>query len=165
MGFFKNYRQRRLSLTGPESLATLSAIERFFQGGRNWTQGAYHRLNGNKCLVGAAQSMRQGAIDDARYWIRQAIVERHPGYAWLPAMQIEAFNDSHSFAEVARVIERAKELASASAQPPAHASPAPVAEILPPLPRPALTHQPGNERPTIKLTLADLERVAVKRRD
>ena len=152
MGFFKNYRQRRLSLTGPESLATLAAIERFFQGGRNWTQGAYHRLNGDKCIVGAAQSMRVGAIDDARYWIRQAIVELHPGYRWLPVMQIEAFNDSHSFAEVAEVIDRAKQLARA-------------AQFSPPPQRPALTYQPEEARPVVELDLADLERVAVRRRE
>jgi len=162
MGFFRNYRQRRVSLTGPESVATLSAIERFFQGGRNWTRGAYHRMNGNKCLVGAAQSVPVGAINDARYWLRQAIVELHPGFAWLPVMQIESFNDSHSFREVAEVIERAKELALASAR--QSSASAPAAEILPPS-RPALTYQPESERQTIKLTTADLERVAVKRRD
>ena len=71
-------------------------------------------------------------------------------------MQIEAFNDNHSFAEVAAVIERAKQLARGAArQVPA---PAPAAEILPPLQRPALTHQPESERPTITVTLADLER-------
>ena len=96
MGFCKDYWQRRVSRTTPESLATLSAIEWLLQGGKNWTQGVYHALNGKKCLVGAEQTVRQGAINDARYWLRQAIVELHPGYAWLPVMQIEAFNDSDS---------------------------------------------------------------------
>jgi hypothetical protein len=161
MGFFTNYRQRRLSLTGPETVATLSAMERFFQGGRNWTQGAYHRLNGTKCLVGAAHSARVGPINDAQYYLSQAIAELHPGFAWLPVMRIEAFNDSRlSFSEVAAVIERAKQLAAGAAR-----QSAPALEILPALNRPALTHQPESERPTIKLTMADLERVAVKRRD
>jgi hypothetical protein len=158
MGFFRNYRQRRVSLTGPESVATLAAIERFFQGGRNWTRGAYHRMNGKKCVVGAVQSVSGGQLEDARYWIRQAILERHPGYAWLPVMQIESFNDSHSFAEVAEVIARAKQLALASMR----QSSAP--QILPPPRRPALTHQPESERPTIDLTLTDIERLLVKRR-
>ena len=149
MGFFKNYRQRRVSLTGPESVATLSAIERFFQGGRNWTQGAYHRMNGQKCLVGAVQSVRQGSIEDARHHLRQAIAELYPGWS-LPGMQIENFNDSHSFREVAAVIERAKQLALGAAR---------QSSAIPPQ-RPALTHQP-----IIKLAMADLERVAVKRRD
>lgn len=156
MGFLKNYRQRRVSLTGPESVATLTAIERLFQGGRNWTQGAYHRGDGSKCLVGAVQSVRSSAVDDARYHLRRAIAELYPG--WSPVMQIESFNDSHSFAEVARVIERAKELAMGSARQSS------AAEILPP--RPALTYQPEDEqRPVVKVSMADLERVAVKRRD
>jgi hypothetical protein len=158
MGFFRDYRQRRVSLTGPESVATLTAIARFFQDGRNWTQGAYHRLNGNKCLVGAAQSVRQGAIDDAQYYLRQAITELYPGWH-LPGMQIESFNDSHSFAEVAEVIERAKQLALAAARP-AHVPSAP--QILPPPSRPALAHQP--EDSVVRVTMADLERVAAKPR-
>jgi hypothetical protein len=153
-GFFKNYRQRRVSVTGPESIATLSAIERFFEGGKYWTQGAYHRLDGTKCLVGAAQSVRTAAIADARYWVGRAIAERYP--YWVPFGQIEAFNDTHSFAEVAEVIERAKQLAAA------RQSPAPAAEIPPPS-RAALTYQP-EERVEI-ITMADLERVAVPRRD
>jgi hypothetical protein len=158
MGFFRDYRQRRVSLTGPESVATLNAIEWFFQGGRNWTQGAYHRLNGNKCLVGAVQAKRQGAIEDARYWLRQAIVDLHPAYRWLPVMQIEAFNDSHSFAEVARVIERAKELATGATRQ------SPVAELPPPQRRPALAYQPQEQVKVIGV--ADMERVALpKRRD
>ena len=75
MGFFKDYRETRARLTAAESIATLSAMERFFRGGRNWTQGAYHRMNGNKCLVGAAQAVPVGAINDARYWLRCAIVD------------------------------------------------------------------------------------------
>jgi hypothetical protein len=104
--------------------------------------------------------VRAAPIDDARYWLKRAIAERYPG--WLPFGEIgviESFNDSHSFAEVAAVIERAKQLASAPARqlPP----PAPVAQILPPAARPALTYQP-QERVEI-VTMSDLERVAVKR--
>jgi hypothetical protein len=151
MGFWKNYRQRRVSLTGPESIETLSAMEWFFQGGENWTKGAYHRRDGSKCLVGAAQSMRTAAIEDARYWVRQAIAERQGAPVGL--MGIEGFNDSRgSYTEIAAVLARAKQLAAA------RQSPAPVAEILPP-DRLALTHQPESELPTIKVTLADLERV------
>jgi hypothetical protein len=42
-------------------------MEDFFQGGQNWTQGVYHRPNGTKCLVGAANHVRESAIDDAKY--------------------------------------------------------------------------------------------------
>jgi hypothetical protein len=156
MGFLKNYWQRRVSLTGPESVATLTAIERFFQGGKNWTQGVYHAGDGRKCMVGAVQSTRAAPIEDARYWLRQAIAERHP--YWLPVMEIERFNDTHSFAEVAQVIERAKQLAMGAAR----QSSAP--QILPPSSRPALTHQPEQDQGrAVKVTIADLERVAVKR--
>ena len=109
-------------------------------------------MNGKKCLVGAVQSVRGGHLEDARYWIRQAIVERHPDLAWLPVMHIEWFNDSHSFAEVAAVIARAKQLALAAARQP---------EILPPH-RPALTYQPESGS-TIGITLTDAERLPVKR--
>lgn len=153
MGFWKDYWQRRVTLTGPESLATLASIERFFEGGRNWTQGAYHRTNGQKCIVGAVQAARHSAIEDARFWIRQAIIERHPRYASLPAMQIEAFNDTHSFAEVAAVIARAKQLALAAARQSSRQS---APQIMPQ--RPALTHEP-------QITVLDLTPYAVAARD
>ena len=135
MGFIKNYRQRRVSLTALDTVATLSAMERFFQGGSNWTRWAYHRANGSKCLVGAAQSMRQGPINDARYWLRQAIAERAPVAGMLG---IEWFNDTRrSYSEVAEVLARAKQLAAQHQAPtPAPVRrlppPAPVMEILPP---------------------------------
>jgi hypothetical protein len=160
MGFFSDYRQRRLALMGPESVATIEAIERFFDGGRNWTRFAYHWW-GKKCVVGALQSMQGGQPEDARYWIRQAIRQLYPGSS-LPIMQIESFNDSHSYDEVAAVIARAKQLALAATWEVRQARAAPAAEILPPRRRPALTHQP--ERPVDVITLADMERVAVKRK-
>ena len=158
MGFWKDYWERRVTLTASDSVATLSAMERFFQDGRNWTRGAYHNhLTGSKCLVGAAQAMKQGAIEDARYWLRQAILERHPGLAWLPVMTIEAFNDSRlSFDEIAAVIARAKELAIQHYRQ-AHAPPAPVRL----LPAPA----PVVEIPLGAVDILPPERVAVKRRD
>jgi len=156
MGFREDYRQRRISRTGPESIATLSAMERFFgKRGEHWTQDAYHRGDGTKCLVGAARSMRAAAIEDALYWVRLAIGELHPD--WLPFGQIEDFNDSRaSYTEIAEVIARAKQLAAA------HSQASPAAEIQPPS-RAALTHQPS-ERVEI-VTMADLERVAVRRRE
>jgi hypothetical protein len=146
-----------VSLTGPESIATLSAMERYFgKDGKNWTQDAYHRGDGTKCLVGAARSMRAAAIEDALYWVRLSIGELHPD--WLPFGQIEDFNDSRaSYTEIAEVIARAKQLAAA------HSQASRAAEILPPPSRAALTHQP-QERIEI-ITMADLERVAVRRRD
>src|SRR5271165_4786300 len=129
MGFLDDYRARRVTLTSRESVQTLTAMERLFQGGKNWTQGAYHRLNGQKCLVGAAQSVNVVPIEDARYWLKQAIAERGGGTT------IEEFNDTRaSYREIAEVLARAKQLAAAHALQVS----APVAQILPPPPRPAL---------------------------
>ena len=149
MGFLsKGYWQRRVSLTGPESIKTLEGMERFFRDGKNWTQGAYHRPDGTKCLVGAAQSVHVMPVEDARYWLLQAVAER--GFT-----SIESFNDSRaSYSEIAEILARAKQLAAAHSQ----QGPAPAAQNLPP--RPALAYQP-EERVEV-ITMADMERVAVK---
>ena len=153
MGWFNDYRQRRLGHTGVDTVNTLSAMEWYFgQGGRNWTRGEYHGADGTKCLVGAAQAMKQGAIEDARYWIRQAIAERGGLIGVIGS--IELFNDTRvSFREIAEVLARAKELATA------HARQAP-----PPLsPRPPmLQYQPQDN--VVRLTMADLQRVAVPKK-
>lgn len=156
MVFFKKYRETRISLTGPESIKTLSAMERFFQNGKNWTQGTYHRGDGTKCLVGAAQTVNAAPIDDARYWLQQAIAERGE----LGGGGIEGFNDSrYSYSQIAEVLARAKQLAADHSRQRA----APVAQILPPAARPALAYQPQDRVEIV--TMNDLERVAVKRRE
>jgi len=127
MGFFENYRQRRLELTGRESAETLGLMQDYFQDGANWTQQMYENANGARCLVGAANHVRVSSVDDAKHWLRLAIAEVAPGVAC-----IEDFNDTRrTYDEVAAVIERARQLAAQSfarALPP----PAPVVEILPP---------------------------------
>jgi hypothetical protein len=150
MAFFKKYRETRIRLTGPESIKTLSAMERFFQNGKNWTQGTYHRTNGTKCLVGAAQTVNAAPIDDARHWLQQAIAERGE----LGLGGIEGFNDSRlSYSQIAEVLARAKELAAQHSR--QRAAPA--------VARPALAYQPQDHVEII--TMKDLERVAVKRRE
>jgi hypothetical protein len=150
---FKKYQQTRARLTAPESHATLDAMERFFQGGANWVQGAYH-WRGKACLVGAAQSVHVAPVDSAQHYLRLALAES--GHYAGP-MGIEAFNDSRaSYSEVAALVARAKELAAANS--PQRT----VGQILPPRSRPALTYQPGEQVKVI--TLADMERVASKRR-
>ncbi|MGD0107361.1 MAG: hypothetical protein ABSC06_25480 [Rhodopila sp.] len=122
-----DYRQRRAQLTGPESIATLEHMEDHFQDGANWTQHMYENASGARCLVAAANHVRVSPVDDAKHWIRMAIGEVAPGVA-----RIEDFNDTRStYAEVAAVIERAKQLAAQSVAR-ALPAPAPVAEILPP---------------------------------
>src|SRR6185437_7348240 len=108
MSFFDNFRQARAGLTGAESVATLEYMEDFFHNGANWTQNTYHAPNGTKCLVAAADYARVSPVDDAKYWLRQAIAEREPGMR-----TIEEFNDTrHSYGEIAAVIQRAKQLAA-----------------------------------------------------
>jgi hypothetical protein len=150
-------------------LGSLSAMERFFRGGKRWGKGMYHNNeNRTKCLVGAVTSVRASsgnsswvptdAIAAARHYIEQAIVERG-GRRWGDAWVIQTFNDSQpSYHEIAAVIARAKQMATADLRP----APSPLPETLGPWSRPALTYQPG-ERVEI-ITMADLERVAVKRR-
>ena len=70
---------------------------------------------------------------------------------------IERRRQSAQFNEV---IERAKQLALASIR-----QSSPVVELLPPPGRPALTHQPEREGPTITVTLHEREQVPVKRGD
>lgn len=109
MSFFESWKKTRLSLTGAESIATLDAMEEFFQGGTNWTQGAYNRPDGTKCLVGAANHVRISRLDEAKHFLRAAIAERVPGLT-----EIEGFNDTRqSYGEISDVIARAKQLATA----------------------------------------------------
>ena len=90
MSFFDDFRKARASLTGRESIATLNyMLEYFGDDGENWTPRVYSAANGARCLVGAADYARVSAVDDAKYWLRQAIAEREPHLR-----TIEQFNDS-----------------------------------------------------------------------
>jgi len=112
MGFFDSKQKRRVSLTGRESMATLDHMADFFEGGANWTQHAYNRSNGTKCLVGAANHVRVSSVDDAKYWLRQAIAEQGGGAGF---MAIEGFNDTRgSYGEIEAVLARAKQLAASA---------------------------------------------------
>jgi hypothetical protein len=144
MGFRSSYWKTRLALTGPQSVETLTAMQGFFRGGAYWTQGDYHRSNGQKCLVGAADHVRASSVDTAKFWLEQAIAEKTGGGG------IEGFNDSRrSYSEIAEVVARARQLAVEY-----HAQQAPA--------RPALTYQPEeDQRPVVEVTMADLERVAL----
>jgi hypothetical protein len=149
MGFRDSYRKTMLTLTGPDSVAALNGMERFFADGAKWTRGAYHRWDGTKCLVGAANHVQLAAglkLSDPKYWIRRAIAERQGVVS--PVLGIEGFNDSRaSYSEIAQVLTRAKQLALEHK---AQQTPA----------RPALSYQPEE---VVTITLADMERVAVKR--
>jgi hypothetical protein len=147
MGFFDDFRRERAKLTGPESVATLDYMEDFLHGGEGWAQGVYTSQNGTRCLVAAADYARSSKVDDAKYFLRQAIAERAP-----QMRTIEQFNDSRqSFAEIEAVIRRARELARQAQLPvprPVAALPAPVTgEILPPgRPAPVMRETPRPPR-------------------
>lgn len=143
---------------------TIDAMERKFRGGYGWGRYMLHNpVNGKMCLMGAVGSVR--ATDGNRSWVpaeeiaaatcclRQAVRER--GFE-----QVENFNDSRLFyGQIADVMNRAKQLAMMWY---ARALPAPAPQIAPPAsPYPALTYQP-QERVEV-ITLADMERVALKR--
>jgi hypothetical protein len=143
MSIADTYRQRLRNHTTRESMDTLAYMRDFFGNGANWTQGVYHGPDGRKCIVGAADHVRVSSLDNAKYWLLRAIAETAPGIT-----SIEQFNDTRSdYAEVARVIARAEQLATAARLPapspvmPVRALPAPLpvleGEILPPV-QPAL---------------------------
>jgi hypothetical protein len=110
VAIFEAYRQRRANLSTSESVATLTYMEDYLRGGENWAQDVY-RQGDARCLVGAAEYARVSSIDDAKHWLRQAIAERTGGQV----ATIEEFNDSQSsFGEIAAVVSRAKQLATAN---------------------------------------------------
>jgi hypothetical protein len=113
LSYLKGYRDTLVALTRRESVQTLSDMEQFLQGGRNWAQGVYHASNGSACLVGAARSVRKAPIDAAQTLLKEAIAERGK---WSGVLGIELFNDTHSFGDVAAVLARAKELATERAR-------------------------------------------------
>ena len=145
MGFRSSYWKTRLALTGPESVETLRAMQGYFRGGAKWIQGVYHAADGQKCLVGAADHLRASSVDNAKFWLEQAISEKLGRRS-----SIESFNDSRrSYREIAEVVARARQLAVEY-----HAQQAPT--------RQALTYQPEEDQsPVIEVTVADLERVAL----
>ena len=92
----------------------LFLAERSFAKGRAWAQGVYESGDG-RCLVGALRAMRTAhgiSGDRSDELLRVAIAERQ-GVA---TRSIEDFNDSRrSYADVAAVLRRARQLAHHSA--------------------------------------------------
>jgi len=163
MSIKDSFRKRMQTLTGRESVAALKAMENHLQGGAKWTQGAYERGDGSKCLVGAANYVQRttgNKLADPKYWIGRAIAERQGGVV-SPILGIESFNDSRgSYHEIAGVLGRAKELAAGAQLPasrPAPALPPPVAgEILPPV---------QHEAVPVMIDVTPRARVPARRRD
>src|SRR5580658_4925988 len=103
MGFIKGLLRGRAEthavLSAADGTRMMALLENFFRGGTKWTQGAYHRLDGTKCLVGAINHLRRHEAlshDQAEAWIKLAISEQSPGGPPPAGIVIESFNDSRS---------------------------------------------------------------------
>jgi hypothetical protein len=128
-----------MTVNGQSVVLTIMAMEQYFRGGRRWGTGMLHNpLNGNKCLMGAVQSVRLSTgngssrvpseeIAAATECVQQAVRERG-------GSSIPAFNDSRpSYHDIQQVLNRAKQLAMMR-----------YAQQLPPPPqsRPAMPYRP-----------------------
>jgi hypothetical protein len=146
MGFREGYRRRMDQLTAKDSAAALRGMQYYFADGARWITGAYQTRDG-KCLVGAANHVERTSaglkLSDAKHWIRRAIAERQGAVS--PVLGIEMFNDSRaSYAEIAEVLTRARQLALENGQ----------------QARPALTYQPQEDhRPVLDLARSEFEEV------
>jgi len=92
-----------------ESIAALDHLAALFDGGRRWLRNKECDEKGRFCLRGGIAHIAAG--DYVGYYLRVAIRELAG-----PSMTIPAYNDSApSFASIAYVISRARELAVADA--------------------------------------------------
>jgi hypothetical protein len=176
-----------MTVSAQSVVLTIEAMEQYFRGGRRWGTGMLHNpLNGNKCLLGAVQSVRLSTgngssrvpseeIAAATECIAQAVRERG-------GSSIPAFNDSRpSYHDIQQVLNRAKQLAmmryaqqlplpqSRPAMPyrpePDHAvrSSSSVPQVpLSRTPRPAMPYRPEPDN-TAPLTMENLEWAAARR--
>jgi hypothetical protein len=149
-----------MTVSAESVVQALEAMERYFRGGFGWSKYALHEpATGKKCLMGAVTSVH--ATDGNRSWVpheaiaaatqclRHAVRER--GFH-----HVETFNDTRLFyGQIAALMARAKQIAMMSY---ARALPAPAPQVMPV--RPALTYQ---QEQVVTVTIADMERVAVKR--
>jgi hypothetical protein len=124
--------RRKMTVLARSVVQTIEAMEQYFRSGTRWGRFSLHNpLNGNKCLLGAVQSVRlstgNGAsqvpseeIAAATQCIQRAVAER--GWKSIPD-----FNDSRIFySQIQQVLNRAKQLAMVTYR---QTPPAPVAEI------------------------------------
>jgi len=92
-----------------ETIAALDHLAALFDGGRRWLRNKECDEKGRFCLRGGIAHIAAG--DYVGYYLRVAIRELAG-----PSMTIPAYNDSApSFASIAYVISRARELAVADA--------------------------------------------------
>jgi hypothetical protein len=101
---------RALRESAGETIAALDQLAELFDGGRRWLRHKECDEKGRFCLRGGIAHIAAG--DCVGYYLRVAIRE----FAG-PSMTIPAYNDhAPSFASIAYVISRARELAEADAR-------------------------------------------------
>jgi hypothetical protein len=92
-----------------ETIAALDHLAALFEGGKRWIRKKERDGKGRFCLRGGAAHIAAG--DYVRYYLKLAIRELAG-----PSMTIPTYNDNApSFASIAYVISRARELAAAEA--------------------------------------------------
>jgi hypothetical protein len=92
-----------------ETVAALDRLAALFEGGRRWIRKKECDEKGRFCLRGGMDHIAAG--DDVRYYMKLAVRELAG-----PSMTIPVYNDNAlSFACMAYVISRARELASVEA--------------------------------------------------
>jgi hypothetical protein len=98
-----------LSESARETIAALDQLAALFEGGKRWIRKKEFDGKGGFCLRGGTAHIAAG--DYVRYYLKLAIRELAG-----PSMTIPTYNDNApSFASIAYVISRARELAAAEA--------------------------------------------------
>jgi hypothetical protein len=99
-----------LSGSAGETITALDQLAALFDGGRRWIRNKECDQKGRFCLRGGVAHIAAG--DYVSYYLRAAIRELAG-----PSMTIPAYNDSApSFASIAYVISRAREMAEVDGQ-------------------------------------------------
>jgi hypothetical protein len=108
-----------------QSLTILGMLEPIFAGGARWARRTYCAPDGKRCLLAAVDHARYetGATDDrAAEYLAVAINLRQlsralPPLGDTPTVTVMGFNDAfrRSYAEVAEIVTKAKELAAIDA--------------------------------------------------
>jgi hypothetical protein len=105
-----------------QSALVLEAVEFFFEDGAKWNPRMFTSRDGARCLLGAIRFVRQQiacASDRAPLYLVRAIHPARPDFLRSdPQPVIFRFNDAsgRTYAEVAAVVRKAKELAEADAR-------------------------------------------------
>jgi hypothetical protein len=107
-----------------QSALVLDMVEFFFQGGANWGQLTFHQGDGKKCLLGAVQFVQREICctnDCAVDYLAEVMsgghlrTYRNTSSSFLSRCMVFSFNDTHTYADIATVLRKAREMAAADA--------------------------------------------------